>query len=495
MAKIYVVGLGPGDLSGLPMGTYRQFQCGLPIYFRTQIHPVVDELRAQGLTFQAFDDLYESGERFEEVYLQMANRLIAAAHEVGDLVYAVPGHPLMAEQSVQNLVRQAADAGVEIEIGPGQSFLDAVCTSLRVDPIEGMLLLDGTALSTDALQPNLHTFIVQVFNRGVASDVKLSLMEVYTDHHPITVVRAAGVAGQERKAEVALHELDRLPWIDHLTTVYVPPTTLPEIRGKDPWFPVELVRTLRAPDGCPWDRKQTHASLRSYVIEEAYEVAQAIDDDDPLALTDELGDLLLQVLLHAQIASEVGDFSARDVYAALSDKLIRRHPHVFGGTRVLSEEDAQASWDAAKSRERVGGPHESLLDDIKWARPAHRVAEDLQKKAATVGFDWSTVSGVLNKLKEEVAELEQEVLSGSEAVIAMEFGDVLFTLANLARWKGLNMEELLQSANRKFADRFRLMEELVTSNREKMGALSPETLEKYWFEAKIARKYTNLSNN
>jgi tetrapyrrole methylase family protein / MazG family protein len=495
LATIYVVGLGPGDLSGLPMGTYRQLQSGLPIYLRTQIHPVVDDLRQQGFTYTSFDDLYETGERFEEVYLQMADRLLAAAARGGNLVYAVPGHPLMAEQSVQNLVHKAPEMGVEIVIGPGQSFLDAVCTSLRLDPIEGFLLLDGTALSADALRSNLHTVIVQVFHRDVASDVKLSLMEVYDDQHPVTVIRAAGVVGQERVCAVPLHELDHLDWIDHLTSVYVPPTTARAERGRDPWFPVSLVRMLRSPDGCPWDRQQSHQSLRPYVIEEAYEVVKAIDDGDPLALADELGDLLLQVLLHAEIASEVGDFTVRDVFAALSDKLIRRHPHVFGDTHADTEQDAQASWDAAKSLESTDPTGQSALARVKWARPAHLVAVDLQDKAAEMGFDWPSVDGVLDKLEEEVAELRTEVLSGTEQTRADEFGDVLFTLANLARWWKLDLEKLLETANGKFAERFRIMEECIHQNGLEMDGLSLEILEKYWFEAKKTRKNANLSNN
>jgi tetrapyrrole methylase family protein/MazG family protein len=477
------------------MGTYRQLQSGLPIFLRTKVHPVVDTLHEQGFLFHSFDDLYETGERFEEIYRQMAERLIAGARTSGDIVYAVPGHPLMAEQSVQNLIASATDAGIDLEIGSGQSFLDAVCTSLQLDPIEGMALLDGTSLSADALNPTLHTLIVQVFHRTVASDVKLSLMEVYPDDHKVTVVRAAGVVGQEQTAQVSLHELDHLDWIDHLTSVYVPPATSNAVRGRDPWFAVDLVRQLRAPDGCPWDRKQTHESLRSYVVEEAYEVVKAIDEGDEFSLADELGDLLLQVLLHAQIASENGEFNFRDVVAALSDKLLRRHPHVFGDVIAHNAEAAQASWDAAKALESSGASPTSALDGVKWARPPHLVAVDLQAKAATVGFDWDRVDDVILKLKEEVAELAQEVLAEDDAKRAEEFGDVLFTLANLARWWKLDMEKMLENSNTKFDERFRIMEKAIRGNGTNMSELPLEELEKHWSEAKKARKYTNLSNN
>lgn len=489
MSKIWVVGLGPGDVSGLPMGTYKLLKSGRPIVLRTTVHPVVDTLRSEGIAFVSFDELYETGEAFEQIYEEMARRLLAMAASHGEVVYAVPGHPLMAEQSVQNLYRMAGD--VEVEVGPGQSFLDAVCTALKIDPIEGFLLLDGTSFSSTELQVGLHTFVVQVYSPSVASDVKLTLMEVYPDDYEIVVVRAARVEGQERILRIPLHELDRVEWIDHLTTVYLPPAVSERVHYTDPWFVTGLVRRLREPDGCPWDRKQTHASLRKYVLEEAYEVAHAIDEDNPDALADELGDLLLQVLLHAQIASESGDFTIRDVYAALASKLVRRHPHVFGEQTAKSVSDANEFWNQAKAAEAEPKTRDALLvDKVKWARHPLSVARDLQEKAATVGFDWEDVSGVVDKLKEEVAELEQEVGSsaGSRQRIEEEFGDVLFTLVNVARWLDIDIDRATTSANKKFAERFRFVEQKLKENTSTIANNGASDLEKYWNQAKTRGK-------
>ncbi|GMA50525.1 MazG family protein [Alicyclobacillus contaminans] len=497
MAKIFVVGLGPGDMSGLPMGTYQMLKSGRPIILRTERHPVVTELAGEGLAFTSLDDLYETGEEFAQVYEDMAARLIQMAEQQGEVVYAVPGHPLMAEQSVQNLYRMAGPS-VEIVLGAGHSFLDSVCAALRIDPIEGLMLLDGTNLAVQNLQPNLHTLIVQVYHPTVASDVKLTLMEVYPDHHPVTVVRAAGVSELERVENVPLYELDRLDWIDHLTTVYVAPAAeRSPARRRDPWELAELVHILRSPEGCPWDREQTHASLKKYVIEEAYEVAHAIEQEDPEALADELGDLLLQVLLHAEIASETGVFSIRDVFEALSDKLIRRHPHVFGEQTAAGVADANRLWREAKRAEEPPVKPQSLMDQVKWARHPLTVAADIQKQAASVGFDWDSVHGVLEKLKEEVHELETEVMSaaGDADRVAEELGDVAFTLVNVARWLSLDVDNVLSKANEKFAERFRFVEEKIKENPSRAANIGTSDWEEFWKQAKNRAKSTGRPLN
>ncbi|MCL6454556.1 MAG: nucleoside triphosphate pyrophosphohydrolase [Alicyclobacillus sp.] len=520
LATIEVVGLGPGGEASLPVGTEQALRSGRPVYVRTYVHPVMEQLLSRGLQAVSFDDLYERGERFEDVYDEMARRLLDAAAREGDIVYAVPGHPLMAEQSVQNLLQRAPEAGIDVRIGPGQSFLDSVCSVLHIDPVEGLHILDGTRLDASALHPLLHTLIVQVFNRAVASDVKLTLMEVFPDDADVVVVRAAGVPGLERVERVPLFELDRMDWIDHLTTVYVPPVEDGQVLAGQPWYVADLVRRLREPDGCPWDRQQTHESLRPYVLEEAYEVAQAIDEGDSDHLAEELGDLWLQVLLHAQIASEAGEFTLRDVHAALASKILRRHPHVFGDVHVDSAAAAEASWRAAKAAERMDAADAgwtSVLADVKWAQPAFEVSLALQERAARVGFDWADVAGVTDKLAEEVEEFRQalrrqvaadgnvsddasELPAGTASWTASrldragqhevedELGDLLFTIVNLARWTGVDVERALQRSNRKFFRRFTEMEKFFQRNGQDLNQVSGAELETYWNQIKVEEK-------
>lgn len=508
MSVIHVVGLGPGDRSSLPTGSLQQLQSGCPVYFRTLIHPVIDDLKRDGIQGKSFDHLYESGERFEDIYEQMAHELVTEARRHGEIVYAVPGHPLMAEQSVQNLLRLGGQRDVKVEIGPGQSFLDAVCALLQIDPIEGLSLLDGSQLDAQVFEPRLHTLIVQVFQRNVASEVKLSLMDILPDDYEVVVVRAAGVRGLERSERIPLYALDRVSWIDHLTTVYVPPTTDERILYGTPAYVEGLVKQLRAPDGCPWDRTQTHQTLRRYVIEEAYEVAHAIDEDDSEHLADELGDLLFQVLLHAEIASELGTFHVRDVYAALADKLVRRHPHVFSGVTAETTEEAEDVWKAAKQAEQSTSLPDGtgLFADVRWGNPAATISMELQKRAARVGFDWPDAEGVIAKVREELLEVEETLAASSpgieEAVNGVhrdrqseELGDLLFTVMNLARWLEIEPEEALAGANFKFYRRMMSIEERLLSNGQTWSSVSTKALNELWNQIKVKENPTNKFGN
>lgn len=482
--RIDVVGLGPGSAEGIPRGAWTLLASGKRVVLRTQVHPCVLDLEKHGIPFTSFDTLYEQIDQFEELYNAMAEKLLAMA-EMEDVVYAVPGHPLVAEQSVQTLVARAAGTSVEVHVGPGHSFLDELWTELHVDPIEGFLLLDATALVDGCLQPRLHTVVAQVFSKEVASDVKLTLMAVYPDDYPVTVVTAAGVPGLTEKVVVPLYELDVEASFDHLTTVYLPPTARTDVLLRDPAYAVELMARLRAPDGCPWDRAQTHESLLPYALEEAYEVMDAVLRDDMANLESELGDLLMQVLLHAQIAAEAGDFDFRDVAATLSQKLIRRHPHVFGEVPAGNAEEALSRWNEVKRTEGDTAEDDSLLANLKVGRPAHEVAEEIQTRAASVGFDWQRAEDVLEKVKEEINEFAQECQSGSSDSRMDEFGDILFSLVNVARWYHISFHQALHRANVKFETRFRKMEQEMREVGKTWGDYSPESLNELWKSAKL----------
>ncbi|MCL6637352.1 MAG: nucleoside triphosphate pyrophosphohydrolase [Alicyclobacillus sp.] len=488
MPTLYVVGLGPGDWSSLPVGSWERLCSGLPVYLRTRVHPVVAELERRGVHFTALDEVYENSHTFAEVYERIANRLLSAA-AVSDVVYAVPGHPWLGEQTVRRLHELAASSGGQVQMvtGPGSSALDALWTALAVDPVDGLLVLDGTALTADDLQPRLHTLVLQVYQPAVAAEVKLTLMEVYPDDYRVTLVRAAGVPGEQKVQAMPLYEIDRIPWVDHLTSLYLPPAQpLSPPLQRDANGVAALVRRLREPGGCPWDRSQTHASLRRYVLEEAYEVAYAIDSGDPDELADELGDLLLQVLLHAQIASESGAFTVRDVYQALADKLIRRHPHVFGGVQASDEAAAQAIWSAAKAAEQpaVTENRTGVLARVRWSRPPWQVAVDVGRRAAEAGFDWPDVWGVLAKVREETGEVEQELRAGRQDQALVELADLLFACMNLVRWLQADADQLLLQAARKFACRVEQMERQLQSRGQTFAGARASELDKLWTDVK-----------
>ncbi len=241
----------------------------------------------------------------------------------------------------------------------------------------------------------------------------------------------------------------------------------------------QIVERLRSPDGCPWDREQTHESLKPHVIEECYELIDAIDEKDDQGMQEELGDLLLQVVLHAQMASEEGRFDFDSIADVISEKLIRRHPHVFGDTKLATSDAVLKQWDAIKRREKTG--RASVLDGVPRGLPALAKAQKTQSKAARVGFDWADAEGALQKVTEEINELEQ---AGTNEKLAEELGDLLFSVVNFARKSKLDAEDLLQVATRKFSERFRKIEALAESRGLNFASLTLSEMDKLWDEVK-----------
>ncbi|MGA9468255.1 MAG: nucleoside triphosphate pyrophosphohydrolase [Exiguobacterium marinum] len=463
---ITVVGLGSGELNQLPLGVYRHLKQQPLVWLRTKEHPVVRELESEGLMFDSFDSIYESSETFEEVYNQIVETLMNKCEEMA-ITYAVPGHPFVAERTVELLVERGAD----LHVLGGQSFLDAMFQALQIDPINGFQLLDATALDLERLQVTQHILIGQVYDGFVAGDVKVQLMERYPDEHPVTLVTAAGTT-QERIEHIPLFEMDRVAEVNNLTTLYVPPLVDESYLAKDFATLKQIIATLRGPNGCPWDRKQTHESLRKYLLEEAYELIEAINAEDDNAIIEELGDVLLQVMLHAQIGADEGYFDIRDVIGSISEKMVRRHPHVFGDITVENASEVVKNWNTIKQAEK-GEKKQSHLDGVLIDQPSLMRAEQLQKKAAQVGFEWDDVSGAFTKLEEELNEWREEL--GDES----ELGDVLFSIVNIARYVGLNAEQALEQTNRKFKRRFEYIE--VNGDLQQMTL---EQMDELWNEAK-----------
>ncbi len=246
---------------------------------------------------------------------------------------------------------------------------------------------------------------------------------------------------------------------------------------------VEIMRRLRGPGGCPWDRQQTHESLQRYFIEEVYEALEAIDDKDWQRLCCELGDVMLQVVFHAQLAEEAGRFTIRDVLRCINEKLVRRHPHVFGQVKVDSADQVLVNWEHIKATEE-GERRESVLDGIPRGLPALQEAEKVQRRAARVGFDWPDVSGVWPKVEEELAELRREADRGDPDRIEAELGDLLFAIVNLARFLGVDPERALRRATRRFSERFREVERAARESGRKLEDMTLEEMDQLWEAAK-----------
>jgi tetrapyrrole methylase family protein / MazG family protein len=485
MNTIHIIGLGAGDLNQLPLGVYKKLKNAKRLYVRTEDHPVLSELAQEGITFSSFDSVYEKHDTFGPVYAEIAETLIKLSHDES-VVYAVPGHPLVAEQTVQNLIEAEKNGECQLSIEGGHSFLDALFGALRIDPIEGFQLIDGTEMKSDQLNMTQHILIAQVYDSFSASEVKLTLMEKYPDDYPVTIVTAAGSEAESLRT-VPLYELDRSTEVNNLTTVYVPPAKDRMQRLREWQTFRDIIAVLRSPEGCPWDREQTHESLSPYLLEEAHELLQAIKEEDDEAIAEELGDVLLQIFLHAQIGQDNGYFQLEDVLEAVSAKMIRRHPHVFEDAKVSGSDDVLANWQAIKAEEKPKAA--SLLEGQERFTSSLMTSYNYQKKAAKVGFTWPDEEGAWEKFQEELQEFQAEVAKGSKDRQLDELGDLLFTLVNIARFFDLSPEEAMVQANRKFQQRFSHVEKRVTEGTGSFSDYTLEQLDGFWNEAKdLARK-------
>jgi tetrapyrrole methylase family protein/MazG family protein len=489
VTHITIVGLGPGSSAHLTREAWDILNTAPEIYVRTARHPTVAGLPA-GVSVNSFDDVYESQPEFEQVYRTIAERVLALGRRPQGVVYAVPGHPSVGEATVA-LIRARAAAEtppLPVRLVAGLSFVEPVLAALGVDALPSMQLADALDLAArhhPPFHPDAPAVVAQLYSPLIAGDVKLTLMNQYPDDHRVALVHAAATPDQQIEW-LPLFEVDRSPTIAHLTALYVPPLPTPSAFESLQ----EVVAHLRAPEGCPWDREQTHQTLRTNLLEEAYETLEAIDADDPAAMREEFGDLLLQIVLQAQIGLEAVEFTLAEIIAGIRDKLIRRHPHVFGDTKVSGVGEVLENWEKLKAAEREAGarPDKGALGTVPPALPALMQAATYQRRAARVGFDWPEVAGVRAKVLEEIEEISSAADGAQPAPEALEdeLGDLLFAVVNWARWLNVDPEAALRQANAKFARRFAHMETSVRAQGRSLDQLTLAELDVLWEGAKAA---------
>ncbi|MBE5677264.1 nucleotide pyrophosphohydrolase [Staphylococcus sp. SS87] len=349
---ITIVGLGNYDIDDLPLGIYKFLKTQDIVYARTMDHPVVQSLKDE-LAFESFDYVYEEHDQFEDVYDEIVEKLIAFASEK-DIVYAVPGHPRVAETTTVKLQAFAdKQANINVVILGGKSFIDDVFEAVNIDPNDGFTLLDATSLQEVTLNVRTHTLITQVYSAMVAADLKITLMERYPDDYPVQIVTGAHSNGAENVMTCPLYELDHdEKAFNNLTSIFIPKITTQSYLYNDFDFATEVIDTLVDDEkGCPWDKVQTHDTLKRYLLEETFELFEAIDNEDDWHMIEELGDILLQVLLHTSIGKKEGYMDIKEVITGLNTKMIHRHPHIFGNAHAESIEDLKEIWTKAKEAE------------------------------------------------------------------------------------------------------------------------------------------------
>lgn len=474
---ITLLGLGPGSPGALTREAWNWLEKLDTLYLRTNSHPTLAGL-PEGLKLVSFDDVYEKHEAFEDVYAEIVETILRLGKQPGGVTYAVPGHPFIAEATCPEIARRAKEEGIHCKVIDGLSFLEPTFRALGIDPFPGLTLADAITVSmsqTPGFPPSAPALIAQIYSREVASDVKITLMATYPDEHPVKLVHSAGTV-QELVEELPLYEIDQSPHLGLLSSLFVSPLS---VSASFESFQ-EIVARLRAPDGCPWDKEQTHLSLRPFLIEEAYEALDALDREDMGDLAEELGDLLLQIVLHAQIATEEGDFNINQVIDGIGSKLIRRHPHVFSEVEVEDVSGVIQNWEAIKADERKENGHSNkkgLLDGVPRALPALLQAEEVVERVSRMKFDQMQKMGDLAEIRKQLSALE------SDQVTADMFGKLLLGIVSFAHSKGVGVESALRETLTRFRTGFDKMEADVIASGRTLVSLSDAEKAHLWAEA------------
>lgn len=474
------MGIGPAGPEYVTSHTLLEIARVPHRFLRTARHPSA-QLVADAVTF---DNVYETADTFDDVYLTILDRLVDAATTHGEILYAVPGSPLILERTVRMLLD---DPRVECIVHPAMSFLDIAYARLGIDPVEtGVTLIDGHSFATAAAGNCGPLLVAHAHANWVLTDIKLAV-EGASGDEPVVILSRLG-SPEELITHTSWAELDRTVVADHLTCLYIPrlgaPVATEMVRLH------QLTRVLR--EQCPWDKEQNHESLVRYLVEETYEVVdalQALDPNDATtdeALVEELGDLLYQIEFHAIIAEQQGRFTMADIAHGVHDKLVRRHPHVFapaGGARIVAADAAtvKANWDDIKKAEKG---RTSAFEGLAHSQPALAYADAVQRRAAVFGFDWPDVDGALPKIAEEATELRSAATEGDSARTHDELGDLLFAVVNVARHLGVEPETALRAATVKFRRRFEQVEALARERNLDMHTADLATLDALWDHVK-----------
>ncbi len=481
MNTLTIIGLGTGNINNITLEAYNLIKSN-PIILRTAIHPCIKDFEEIGIKFESYDKLYESNESFENIYQTIVDDLIERV-KYNNIYYAVPGNPLFNEKTVELLINSQAN-NFNLKIIPGLSYLDVIADSLKIDLGESTKIVDAYQVldNSFSFDPECNLLINEVWHNYYLSELKLKLMNFYPDETEVFLIKHAGL-NDEEIFQIKLFELDRYE-VDHLSSLLIKKN--PKL-NRDFNSLVAITAHLRSPEGCPWDRKQTHESLKRYLIEETYEVIEALDNQDIDNLKEELGDLLFEILIHSQIATENAEFNIYDVIEDISTKMIHRHPHVFSNTAVNSVNEVLINWDQIKKKEKDIDSVSQDMKRIPLQTPELLKSDKIQHKARKVGFDWDNPRKAMEKVNEEVNEV-LEVFDNNEGKerLEEELGDLIFAIVNVIRLSEIDPEEALRLANKKFINRFEKMENYVKHQGCELTDLNLDELENIW---------TNVKNN
>jgi len=476
---ITLMGLGPGDIGSLTREAWDWILSIDTLYLRTTAHPIMEALPT-GLKLIGFDDILDQEGEQDEAVSIIVETILALGLQPGGVTYAVPGHPLVGEATCEAILRRAKQEGVPCRVIDGLSFLEPTFHALGVDPFTSLSLADGLALANlhvPNFSPATPALITQISSAAIAGQISQTLLATYPAEHLVRLVHAAGT-GQQVIEVLPLKEIDQSAYLGALSSLFVPP--LSPTASFESFM--EVISRLRAPDGCPWDRAQTHMTLRPFLIEEAYEALDALDQENPQDLAEELGDLLLQIGLHAQIGVEAGEFTINQVIEGISNKLIRRHPHVFSSVDVEDVSGVIQNWEAIKAderRENGESGKKGLLDGVPRALPALLQAEEIVERVGRVKFDHLANMGD----EDAIHAMLEDALEVDESGLPEKLGKLLFAITSFAHHKDIDTEAALREAINRFRRQFDTMEAKALAAGDSLVDLPAEEKDKLWTKA------------
>ncbi|MGL5634211.1 MAG: nucleoside triphosphate pyrophosphohydrolase [Sarcina sp.] len=478
---IKIVGLGSKGIDELTVKAYKTIKTTKKLILRTKECYIAKELEKEGIEFESYDENYNTASLFSELYDFIANDVINKEREYKDIVFAVPGHPFVAEKAVQNLIEKCKDQNIQYEVLASISILDYVMENLQVDISDGLKIVDAFDIKNKIFNKRDDLLITQVYNNLIASEVKNTLGEFYDDETSISVLQIDQNTGELIQNSIKLYELDWQENLDHTTYVYIKKD---EGNKNDIYDLIQIIDILRSPNGCPWDKKQTHMSIRRDLLEECYEVIDAIESNDIYGLEEELGDILLHVIFHISIAKENNEFNFMNVIDGICKKMIFRHPHIFSDRNIESVDEVLLSWDETKKKEKGFETLTQEMEAIAKALPALIKATKIQKKAKKVGFDFETVEDAMDKVIEELNEIKDVYKSNNMSRIEEEIGDLLFSVVNVSRMLNIDSEKALENTINKFLSRFAAIEKEAQNQNKTLNNMTLKEMDEIWEHVK-----------
>lgn len=464
MNQITIVSLGPGPREYLTLGALSALENAKKLVLRTNRCDAAEYLLEKGISFESLDHLHEACEDFDELIAACVSHLLKMAEE-GDLCYAVLD--ATADETVRELMEHAP-----ADIIPGMPLSAPFLSAAPQEKIEIQ-----TASSLEITSTQNPLLILECDSKMLMGDCKLQLLKWYDPDQPVYFF-APAKGGQRSYEILPLSDVDRQPRYDHTCAVLIPSVSLIFRKRFDFYDLVRVMAILRGENGCPWDREQDHKSLRKYLIEEAYETAAAIDEEDWDHVADELGDVMLQVVFHAHVGGQYGTMELSDITTYICRKMIDRHRHIFGADKCETAEDVLINWEKIKKEERGFKTQSDVLNGVSRGLPPLMRAGKVQKKARDVGFDWDDPRDALKKVHEEADEVLEELRQGNDPT--EELGDLFFACVNVARLSGVEAETALQQATEKFIRRFTAMENAILRDGKRLEGLTLSEMDVYW---------------